>query len=150
MTRQKFIYFLILMIVASGFYFSLRNSGLFTNLQITNIKDFKRHFSNLSFVNFFWALSLPGLIGLLFFKKHTAYVRFFLKMFRLILLVMIFPVAIGIFGAIDSAAPWYVFLGVFTFVWISLSLLGAFMMTQKEYIFGDYKKDTAWRNNNDR
>lgn len=146
MTRHKFVYFLIVVVVACGFYLSVRNSGLFTISQASGLEGIKVYFSNLSFKNFMWGLSVPGFIGLLFFKKQTEYVRFFFKIFRLILLVMAAPVALGIFGAIGSDAPWYVSLGIFVLIWILLSLLGAFMMTQKEYIFGDYKKDTAWRN----
>lgn len=141
----KYIYVIILIFVASSVYWGFIESGILPPLEQLSFSGIKAHLTSLRFENLFWALGLPGLIGLILFKQRHVYMSFFFKMFRIILLIMAIPVAIGLWGAFQKSISPLIFFAVYIATLTIISLIGAFMMTQKEYIFGEYKKDTAWR-----
>ncbi len=139
------IYVIVTLIVSSVFYFSFRSSGLLPDFKALNIETLKNHFANLEAKNLIWLLGLPGLIGLLILRKRSEYGKFFVKIFKIILLVTAIPISLGLWSSLNATTSTAMIALIFLVIWPALSLFGAFTMTQAEYVFGGYKKDTAWR-----
>ena len=137
-----------MVLVATGsFCVSLMTSGVFPDSSLNTLEKLIQHFQSLKLVNLFWIVSLPGVIGLSLLKRREEFVRFFIKMFCIISAVMIVPVALGflsVFFESETISPIGGFAITFV-VWILLSIIGAYGMAQREYIFGGHKRDTAWK-----
>jgi len=141
------IYSLMVLIATAALCVSIATSGMFLNESMDTSQKIIQHLKSLRFENVFWILSLPGVIGLILLKRRSEFVSFFIKMFYIVLAVMIVPVGAA-FWSIYSESTTLTPLTIFTMAfvtWIMISVIGAFGMAQREYIFGGYKKDTAWR-----
>ena len=150
MNRFKYevqIYLLMVLIATAMLFISIATSGVLPNRPVDTSQKIIQHLKSLRFENVFWILSLPGVIGLILLKRRSEFVSFFIKMFYIMLAIMIIPVGAGfwsIYSESTTLTPLVVFTMAFV-TWIMLSIVGAFGMAQREYIFGGYRKDTAWR-----
>jgi len=141
------LYFFIVLIATGMLCLSFVTSGVLPVESLSTKQKLIQHLKSLRFKNLFWLISLPGVIGLILLKRRSEFISFFIKMFYIILAIMLIPVGAAFWSIFSesSTLPREGILAMSFVTWIGLSAIGAFGMAQKEYIFGGYKKDTAWR-----